>query len=119
MPGTPSPPQAADYPQWLAQLKTSFWQVQLKAAVAVNVELLQFYWQLGADIAAQQAEQRWGTGFLQRLSQDLMQEFPQVKGFSSAIWSKSAAGTAFGAAIRQLRSRLLRNCSAPPGGTTC
>ncbi|WP_406623098.1 YhcG family protein [Acidovorax sp. SDU_ACID1] len=82
MPGTPSPPQAADYPQWLAQLKTSFWQVQLKAAVAVNVELLQFYWQLGADIAAQQAEQRWGTGFLQRLSQDLMQEFPQVKGFS-------------------------------------
>jgi len=73
---------AGDYRQWLGQLKTSFRQVQLKAAVAVNTELLQFYWQLGADIAAQQAEQRWGSGFLQRLSQDLMQEFPEVKGFS-------------------------------------
>jgi len=50
--------------------------------VAVNVELLQFYWQLGTDIAAQQPEERWGSGFLQRLSQDLMQAFPQVRGFS-------------------------------------
>ena len=50
--------------------------------MAVNVELLQFYWQLGTDIAAQQPEERWGSGFLQRLSQDLMQAFPQVKGFS-------------------------------------
>ena len=75
-------PTGNDYRQWLGQLKTRFRQVQLKAAVAVNVELLQFHWQLGADIAAQQAEQHWGSGFLQRLSQDLMQEFPQVKGFS-------------------------------------
>ncbi len=76
----PTPP--GDYIQWLGQLKTRFRKVQLKAAVAVNVELLQFYWQLGTDIAAQQAEERWGSGFLQRLSQDLMQAFPQVKGFS-------------------------------------
>lgn len=70
------------YGPWLGQLKARFRQVQIKAAVAVNAELLQFYWQLGADIAAQQADQRWGSGFLQRLSQDLMREFPQVKGFS-------------------------------------
>lgn len=73
---------ADEYGQWLGQLKARFRRVQLKAAVAVNVELLQFYWQLGADMAARQAEQRWGDGFLQRLSQDLMREFPQVKGFS-------------------------------------
>ena len=77
-----SPLQAGDYREWLGQLKSRFRHVQLKAAVAVNAELLQFYWQLGTDIAAQQPEQRWGSGFLQRLSQDLMQEFPQVKGFS-------------------------------------
>ena len=70
------------YAQWLAQLKTRFRQVQIKAAVAVNTELLQFYWALGADIAAQQAQVPWGSGFLAQLSQDLMREFPQVKGFS-------------------------------------
>ena len=70
------------YGAWLTQLKQQFRQVQLKAAVAVNTELLQFYWALGADIAQQQAQASWGSGFLAQLSQDLMREFPQVKGFS-------------------------------------
>lgn len=73
---------AAAYRQWLGQLKARFRQVQLKAAVAVNTELLQYYWDLGADIVARQAEQRWGSGFLDRLSRDLTQAFPEVKGFS-------------------------------------
>ena len=73
---------ASGYRQWLRDLKNRFRQVQIKAAVAVNTELLQFYWQLGADILAQQASQRWGSGFLENLSQDLMQEFPDMKGFS-------------------------------------
>lgn len=73
---------AADYKQWLSDLKTRFRQVQLKAAVAVNTELLQFYWQLGADIIGKQATQSWGSGFLAKISQDLMQEFPEMKGFS-------------------------------------
>ncbi|MDD1621895.1 MAG: PDDEXK nuclease domain-containing protein [Methylococcaceae bacterium] len=72
----------SDYPHWLSQLKARFRQVQLKAAVAVNTELLQFYWELGADIVSKQATQAWGSGFLEKLSQDLMQEFPDMKGFS-------------------------------------
>ena len=90
------------YTQWLTTLKTRFRQVQLKAAVAVNTELLQFYWALGADIAAQQVEAQWGSGFLAQLSQDLMREFPEVKGFSlrnlkyirqwHAFWQSSAIG---------------------------
>lgn len=71
-----------DYRAWLSDLKTRFRQVQLKAAVAVNTELLQFYWQLGADIINKQATQAWGSGFLTQLSTDLMREFPEVKGFS-------------------------------------
>lgn len=71
-----------EYRQWLATLKTRFRHVQLKAAVAVNTELLRFYWELGADIAERQTSAAWGSGFLERLSRDLMQEFPQVKGFS-------------------------------------
>lgn len=90
-----------DYRQWLSELKNRFRRVQLKAAVAVNAELLRFYWELGADIVAQQASQAWGSGFLERLSQDLMREFPEVKGFSKRnleairqwhrYWMKDAA----------------------------
>lgn len=93
--------EPTSYKQWLSELKTRFRQVQLKAAVAVNAELLQFYWQLGADIVSKQATQAWGSGFLAKLSQDLMQEFPEVKGFSKrnleqirrwhAFWSQDTA----------------------------
>lgn len=72
----------ADFRLWVSTLKARFRQIQLKAAVAVNVSLLQFYWDLGADIVARQADQVWGSGFLEKLSQELMQEFPEVKGFS-------------------------------------
>ncbi|MFN7835417.1 MAG: YhcG family protein [Burkholderiaceae bacterium] len=82
MPNDLNKHSASDYHQWLLDLKTRFRHVQLKAAVAVNTELLRFYWKLGADILAQQASQRWGSGFLEKLSQDLMQEFPDMKGFS-------------------------------------
>lgn len=71
-----------DYRDWLLALKSRFQQVQLKAAVTVNTALLQFYWELGADIVARQAGSQWGDGFLQQLSADLMQEFPEMKGFS-------------------------------------
>jgi predicted nuclease of restriction endonuclease-like (RecB) superfamily len=56
--------------------------VQLKAAVSVNRELLQFYWELGAEIVEKQKSAQWGSGFLKQLSQDLQAEFPELKGFS-------------------------------------
>ena len=82
MTGNTSLPTSENYRQWLAALKTRFRQVQIKAAVAVNTALLQFYWELGADIVQRQDGQAWGSGFLERLSQDLRAEFPQVQGFS-------------------------------------
>lgn len=71
-----------EYQGWLTDLKNRFRRMQIKAAVAVNSELLRFYWQLGADIAERQSRHAWGSGFLAQLSRDLMQAFPEVKGFS-------------------------------------
>ena len=71
-----------DYSAWLKELKYKVRLVQIKAAVKVNSELLQFYWELGADIVEKQATTKWGDGFITRLSQDLMAEFPDIKGFS-------------------------------------
>jgi predicted nuclease of restriction endonuclease-like (RecB) superfamily len=74
----------ADYREWIGELKSRFRAVQLKAAVSVNTELLGFYWELGSDMVAKQADHAWGTGFIKQLSHDLMREFPEVKGFSPA-----------------------------------
>ena len=73
---------ALGYNDWLAGLKAKVRQVQLKAAIAVNQELLAFYWELGADIIEKQKTTSWGDGFLRELSRDLMKEFPEIKGFS-------------------------------------
>ncbi len=70
------------YGQWLGELKNRFRQTQLKAAVQVNSSLLQFYWELGEDIVKRQQQSSWGSGFIKQLSQDLMSEFPEIKGFS-------------------------------------
>jgi len=75
-------PQDPEYIQWVRGLKSKFRQTQLKAAVSVNRELLAYYWELGAEISERQKSTTWGSGFLKLLSQDLMAEFPQVKGFS-------------------------------------
>ena len=75
-------PSNQDYRRWLGELKTRFRQVQLKAAVAVNSALLQFYWELGADMVTKQQAFVWGSGFLNQLSADLVRDFPEVKGFS-------------------------------------
>jgi predicted nuclease of restriction endonuclease-like (RecB) superfamily len=71
-----------DYSVWLKELKNKVRLVQIKAAVKVNSELLQFYWELGADIVEKQATAKWGDGFLKQLSIDLSSEFPDMRGFS-------------------------------------
>lgn len=71
-----------DYKIWIRDLKSRFRKAQIKAAVIVNSSLLEFYWELGADIVDRQKTAKWGSGFLKQLSADLMKEFPDVKGFS-------------------------------------
>ncbi|HEX2956561.1 MAG TPA: PDDEXK nuclease domain-containing protein [Chitinispirillaceae bacterium] len=70
------------YAVWLKELKNKIRSVQIKAAVQVNTEMLNFYWDLGAEIVEKQASTSWGDGFLSLLSKDLTAEFPEMKGFS-------------------------------------
>ncbi len=71
-----------EYKNWIKDLKIKFRNSQIKAAVRVNSIILEFYWDLGADIVLKQKESTWGSGFLKQLSKDLMEEFPEVSGFS-------------------------------------
>jgi predicted nuclease of restriction endonuclease-like (RecB) superfamily len=68
------------YKDWLIALKGKIRSSQLKAALAINAELINLYWELGKMITEKQTA--WGTGFLEQLSKDLCLEFPEMKGFS-------------------------------------
>ncbi len=74
--------QNKTYYRWLKELKHKVRLVQIKAAVKVSSEPLQFYWEVGQDIVDKQRNAKWGDGFLKQLSIDLSSEFPDMKGFS-------------------------------------
>lgn len=71
-----------EYKNWISELKGRIQQSQIKAAIKVNIELLRLYWNLGASIVERQSQTKWGDGFIKQLSKDLMDEFPEMKGFS-------------------------------------
>jgi predicted nuclease of restriction endonuclease-like (RecB) superfamily len=71
-----------DYKQWIQELKTRYRSSQIKAAVKVNQEVLQYYWELGRDIMEMHAEARWGDKIINVLSVDLRREIPEATGLS-------------------------------------
>ena len=74
--------QTREYKDFIQKIKEKARQAQIKASVRVNSTLLEFYWELGADIVEKQETTTWGSGFLKQMSKDLMIEFPEMKGFS-------------------------------------
>ena len=72
----------SEYKNWIVDLKLRIRQSQIKAAVKVNTELLRLYWQMGSEIVEKHKNAHWGDGFLKQLSNDLMSDFPDMKGFS-------------------------------------
>lgn len=71
-----------DYKQWLAELKGKIRSTQIKAAIAVNSALIQFYWKLGKMIA--EKENVWGDKLIEQVAKDLQSEFPDIKGLSKS-----------------------------------
>ncbi|MEQ9997147.1 PDDEXK nuclease domain-containing protein [Pectobacterium versatile] len=71
-----------DYSDWLAELKGRIHNVQQRAVLAVNRELVRLYWQIGQEILVRQANQGWGAKVIERLAYDLRAAFPEMKGFS-------------------------------------
>ena len=78
-----SPSASPKYDAFLNELKVRIRNAQVKAALAVNQELVLLYWQIGRDILQQQQEKGWGSKVIPRLAKDLKREFPDMRGFSS------------------------------------
>lgn len=70
------------YGELLTQIKSRIQQAQVKASLSVNAEMILMYWDVGRMIHARQQGKGWGAAVIPRLSKDILNELPEVKGFS-------------------------------------
>ena len=71
---------------FISEIKTKVRNAQYEAMKAVNVALINLYWEIGKSIAEKQSES-WGKSIVPTLSKELQNEFPGVGGFSTTnIW---------------------------------
>ncbi|MBX3289594.1 MAG: DUF1016 family protein [Acidobacteria bacterium] len=71
-----------EYAEFISELKADIGRTRVRAALAVNRELVLLYWRIGNGILAKQKDFGWGAKVVQQISLDLRLEFPEMKGFS-------------------------------------
>lgn len=71
-----------DYTIFLSELKEKVRKTQLKASIAANTIVVDFYWELGKEIVRLDSANHWGAKSIDQLANDLRLEFSEVKGFS-------------------------------------
>ncbi len=70
------------YNNLLKEIKARNRTAQVRAALAVNRELVLLYWHIGSDILLRQQTEGWGAKVIERLARDLKAAFPEIVGFS-------------------------------------
>jgi predicted nuclease of restriction endonuclease-like (RecB) superfamily len=77
----------ASYAALLDDVKGRIRTAQVKAALAVNHELISLYWGIGQSIGERQRAEGWGKSVVDRLAVDLQKEFPGESGYSASnLW---------------------------------
>jgi predicted nuclease of restriction endonuclease-like (RecB) superfamily len=71
------------YIEFISDLKNQIKTARVKAHLAVNRELVLLYFRIGRTILQKQEQEGWGSKIVERISQDLCQEFPEMTGFST------------------------------------
>jgi len=70
------------YAELLHDLKLKIQATRLRAVLSANNELVLMYWDIGQVILEKQETEGWGARVIDRLSYDLQEAFPDMKGFS-------------------------------------
>jgi predicted nuclease of restriction endonuclease-like (RecB) superfamily len=70
------------YNTLLIDIKQRIRQAQTKAILSANSELITMYWDIGKMLVEKQKVAGWGAAVIPRLSQDIRNELPEIKGFS-------------------------------------
>lgn len=71
-----------NYAALLKQIKARVALAQKKAIYAANEEMLTMYWDIGKLLSESQKQIGWGRNALEQLSNDLKNDYPEIKGFS-------------------------------------
>ena len=72
-----------EYKNWLTQLKTRIQGARQQVLLSANQTQIRLYYDIGREILERQEKQGWGAKVIDRLSADLREAFPDMKGFSS------------------------------------
>lgn len=70
------------YAALLRKIKQRVLIGQQRAIYAANEEMLRMYWDIGGMLQKSQEADGWGKKTLQRLAEDLKNEYSEIKGFS-------------------------------------
>ena len=65
----------------ISEIKTKVRKAQYEAMKAVNIVLINMYWEIGKSISENQTE-NWGKYVITTLSKELQKKFPGIGGFS-------------------------------------
>ena len=71
-----------EYKAFFKEIKEKILTSQVKAALAINHELINLYWEIGSKIHLKQKDEGWGTKTIENLAKDLKSTFPEMQGFS-------------------------------------
>ena len=70
------------YGNLLSEIKSRLRTAQTKAVFSINAEMIRMYYEIGKLIHEKQKREGWGSSFILRLSKDIRNELPEIKGFS-------------------------------------
>ena len=79
-PGLPAP---SEYAAVLAAIKCRVVSERQRVVLTANAALVMLYWDIGQMILERQEEAGWGARVIDRLSADLREAFPDMRGFSA------------------------------------
>lgn len=71
-----------EYNTFFKEIKEKILASQVKAALAVNHELINLYWDIGSKIHLKQQDEGWGAKTIENLAKELKSTFPEMNGFS-------------------------------------
>lgn len=94
-----------DYLVFLDNIKSRLKAAQIRAALAVNKELILLYWTIGTELITKQQQFKWGSQFIEQFAHDMQQAFPEMQGFSASNlkrmrrFAQEYPGTAIGSQL--------------------
>lgn len=80
-------PAPSGYAAWLQDLKQRIHGARQRALLAANAEQIQLYHDIGRELLERRDRDGWGAKVVDRLSADLREAFPDMRGFSTRnLW---------------------------------